>query len=163
MNSRRYDLLGRIVQREEVPGRSYQFGYDSQGRLSTVEGPDGQVIEERHYDSRTGELKTIRAPRNGSETHYTFDNQGRLSEVTDPEGYTVSYRYDTYNSLNQLSAYHPASSAANTPDYQYRRRNDGLLTEETDPLGRTRSYRYDAQGRLIADDKPARRQPELPL
>ncbi len=92
-DKRRYDLLGRLTYREEAPGRGYYFRYGTQGRLSSIEGPDGQVIEGRSYDMQSGELKRVKDPRTGNETHFHFDNLGRLSQVTDSVQYSSQFSF----------------------------------------------------------------------
>ncbi len=136
LDSRRYDLLGRLVYREETLGRGYEFTYDARGRLSSVKGPDGKVIEERVYNTKTGELQTVRDPRNGNETSYLFDSMGRLSKVIDPEGHSVSYKYDSYGRLVALT-----DQAGETWHREYDAL--GQMTATMDPLGRRYEYGYD--------------------
>ncbi len=147
LDSRQYDLLGRLVYREETPGRGYEFTYDARGRLSSVEGPDGEVIEERSYNTQTGELQTVRDPRNGSETSYLFDSMGRLSKVIDPEGHSVSYKYDSYGRLVALT-----DQVGETWQREYDAL--GQMTATIDPLGRRYEYGYDGLGQVREVETP---------
>ena len=146
-NKRQYDLLDRLTYREDAPGRGYHFYYDLQGRLSSIEGPDGQMIEERSYDTKSGELTRIKDPRSGNETHFQFDNLGRLSQVTDAEGYSVSYHYDAYGRLTGIT-----DQAGETWSREYDAL--GRLSAAIDPLGHRYEYTYDALGRVKEAENP---------
>ena len=94
----------------------YGFGYDAEGRLSTVTDRDGKVTTITHYPSgnftltgpygqqttatvdANGYLATITNP-NHETTSFTYGDTGLLTEVTDPNQHTTSFSYDAEGRL----------------------------------------------------------------
>jgi RHS repeat-associated protein len=104
----------------------YNFTYDEENRLSTVEDVDGLVTKVERDAS--GNATAIVAP-NGERTELTLDANGYLSSVSNPAGETVEFAYDGGGG--------------------------GLLQSLTDPKNNTTRFSYDELGRLTKDEDPA--------
>jgi RHS repeat-associated protein len=103
----------------------WRFGYDAEGRLTSIEDVDGLVTT----ITRDGDGKptAIVAPR-GQETTLTLDAEGRLTEIVSPGSITRSFGYDA---------------------------TSGLLTTFTNPRSDVYEFSYEDDGRLATDEDPA--------
>ncbi|MHB9000816.1 MAG: hypothetical protein ACYC9N_15035, partial [Thermoanaerobaculia bacterium] len=144
------------------------FGYDTEGRLTTITHADGTSIaydylacglmsaqrDENHttwntlyeYDAG-GRLATVRqalatAPGGWIETRYLYDFAGNLIAVTDPNGNTTTYQYDDFGQmLRQTSPVTGVTAYAYDPA--------GNLLATTDANNATTARTYDALGRAL--------------
>ncbi len=103
----------------------YQFNYDSEGRLSSVEDGDGNVT--RVERNGAGEPTAIVAPF-GQRTELNLDPNGYLASITDPAGNTTQFSYSGDGLLATLT----------TPRlHEHRFTHDALgrLTRDENPAG----------------------------
>lgn len=167
-----YNALGQVASTSNParPGDSLLYtitSYDTLGRVTQVQGPDGSVTN----TSYSGNQTTVTDPAGKNKT-YSYDALGRLLSVyedTESGGlnYATNYGYDvlgnllwvsqgfcpncqgrnfTYDSLSRLtSATNPESG---TVSYTYD--NAGNLQTKTDARNVTTSYGYDALNRLTS-------------
>lgn len=113
-------------------GRTWQFGYDTYGNLTTVTDPKGVATTEA--DDYT--------------TTYAYDVHGQLTTATDARGNATSY-----------SAFGPTGYPATITDalshdtaYEYDGR--GQVVKVTDALGVSTTQTYDTFGRPLATTVP---------
>jgi RHS repeat-associated protein len=147
-----YDALDRVqsVTYSQSTGkgpRSYNYGYDPEGNITSV---DETVLLD------APELITRRYTR-------SYDKRDRLTSATDPFKHTVKFDYDaannltsltdaannpigySYDALNRVQTVTLANQSA-TINYQWQA--DGLLKQVSYPSGMQRDYLYDAADRL---------------
>jgi len=125
------------------------YGYDAEGRLTTVNLPKGagQPDARQHtrgYDSLGRRItSTLAAPAAGAsapQIGFGYDGLDQLKSVKDPR--SLSTTYDP-NGLGDVAAQlSPDSGATNATYYE-----DGLLKTRTDARGKLFSYFYDDLGR----------------
>jgi RHS repeat-associated protein len=136
-----YDEADRLIEVNDSAGGEYTLGYDSLDRLTSAEGPNGNVGYE--YDD-AGRRELMEVP--GGTVGYEYDNANRLTELTSG-GLTVLLSYDKANRLDsltlpngieQLYAYDKASQATSMA-YRNGESNLGEI-----------NYAYDASGRTEA-------------
>ena len=114
-----YDRDGQLTRVVRPDGRTVAHGYDSAGRLSTVDFSRGQLGYE--YHPTTGQVAAINAPED-VRLDYSYD--GPLVTGTTwsgPVNGSVSFTYDADFRMATRSV-----NSANTVAYSYD--NDGLLT-----------------------------------
>ena len=131
------DDLGRITEKTERRGAqatTYEYGYDSAGRLETVT-EDGQLAATYGYDAngnRTGVTRSGELPLIAQ-----YDDQDRLESHG-----TATFAHDAAGYLTSKTV------GSDTTAYEY---DDlGALTEVTLPNGDDLDYAIDAAGRRIA-------------
>ncbi|MFE9428336.1 DUF6531 domain-containing protein [Kitasatospora sp. NPDC006697] len=127
-----YDLLGELTSQSGTGAEAStfirQFGYDLDGRMTSVDAPYG--AENFVYNDR-GELYAY--------SHPSFTGDGDVSYV------------NQYDALGRLTV---RSGAAGSTAFGYD--TAGAVTSVTDPLsGGTRSYTYDPVGQLTAEKDTA--------
>jgi RHS repeat-associated protein len=152
-----YTPLNQVATRSEA-GTQVRFGYDAEGRLTSLHNEHGEayeftldaagrVVSERGFDGLT--------------RHYGRDAAGRVTHIERPAGRTTAYAYDQAGRVTEVT--HNGEAHAS-----YRYRADGTLLEarnagakvefERDLLGRVLSERqnghevasrYDVQGQRL--------------
>ncbi|WP_207650876.1 RHS repeat-associated core domain-containing protein [Anaerocolumna jejuensis] len=99
-----YDRAGNLKEEiqkvEEEKSRSYRFTYDSYGRITAFEDPEGS-LETYEYGHLFGE-EQIYINAGGEKTLYGYDEAGRLMLRTDMDG-TRRYTYNHFDLLCQAS------------------------------------------------------------
>ena len=128
------DALGRVIARQETvqgESRSYEYGYDSNGRLETVTA-DGATTTYAYDDNGNRTQVT----GGGKDAEASYDTQDRLVAYGDSE-----FGYTPQGSLAEKTA------ADGTTRYDYDLR--GALRKVELPDGRTIEYLIDALGRRI--------------
>ncbi|GIV67075.1 MAG: hypothetical protein KatS3mg047_1468 [Bellilinea sp.] len=132
-----YDPLGRITGVTDPFGKTLTYGYDAEGRRTSLTYPSatGKVLT-YHYDPpgrlvevREGSTPLVqyihdvagrliqRSLANGVSSHYTYDLSGQLIELqhlTQDDIYTYAYEYDAVGNLT-LSEESRQSRATSTP------------------------------------------------
>jgi RHS repeat-associated protein len=115
-----YNLDRRLTQETLPDGQTVNLGYDSAGRLSTVDLATGQI--NTTYDAATGNLKSMTAP-GGISMSYTYDGSLLTGETwTGPVAGSVTRTYDNNFRTSSLSV-----DGAAPISFQYDA--DGLLTQ----------------------------------
>ncbi|MEU6234449.1 DUF6531 domain-containing protein [Kitasatospora sp. NPDC047058] len=141
-----YQYTGGLLTAVRDPrGQSTAYGYDANGRLTTVTDPLGKVV-----------------------TANTYDGSGRVASQVDALGGTTTFGYDTANSTTYVT--HPdggiwthvyaggviswqSDPYGKTTRYTY----DGAFnrTAFTDPNGNTSAFTFDANGNVLTSTAPA--------
>ncbi|MDF2383831.1 DNA/RNA non-specific endonuclease [Nostoc ellipsosporum NOK] len=115
-----YNFFGDIVRRMQG-GAEIEFGYDTEGRLSSVKNErdeyfrfeydgDGHVIRETGFDGLTrsyfrdlaGKVINVEKP-SGASIHYEYNSTGQVSHALYSDGSLESYEYDAMALLSRVS------------------------------------------------------------
>lgn len=172
-----YDALHRLKAATDVSlarnGQGYvtesnglSLGRDSEGRLTSVALPGGQV--QYRYNARN--LLTEVEDWLGGVTTFTYDGAGRVTTITRPNGTVTSYSYDAGGRLVGMEETDgTGKDAATLASVAMERDARGYITSATrsEPLSPTLlrqheewtfdaasqvvNYQYDAMGRLTDD------------
>ncbi|MGC4903395.1 RHS repeat-associated core domain-containing protein [Micromonospora echinospora] len=139
-----YDKLGNLTQETgtgaEATTATRQLGYDLNGRITSVGGPNGAT----NYTWNDRDQLTSVTGAAGDAT-YTYDGEGNLSNRTDAAG-TATFTYNTAGALATTAD--PLTGVTATNVYK----NNGQLGQTTyGSGGPTRTYTYDSLGRLATD------------
>jgi RHS repeat-associated protein len=144
-----YDPLGRVSQVTDSAYGALTYGYDADGRLTSVMSPEGEV--DYGYDPTTGRHTSTTTANTGIQ--YGYDALGRLTSVhlvksggvnlvaagTDQ---TQSYTYDDANNLIHTELDQGASVVA-TADYAYDSLNRlQTLVQKNGAGAQSASYTY---------------------
>jgi RHS repeat-associated protein len=138
------------------------FGYDADGRLTSVSGPRPESYTQLLYDPATGYRTAIRRYLDGPGSVYLettfseFDARGNPQTVTDPNGRSTSFGYDALSRVRTATPPYPASEqigAAADPTISFTFDPDGNLTRvdfPPDSAGQPVFLRmgYDTKNRL---------------
>jgi YD repeat-containing protein len=143
---------GRLAQTLDHQGNHIDYGYDTQGKLTSMIYRDPQNSQTRvkqwSYEHPTypGLLwKEIQA--NGSFTEYAYDDAENISAVTDPDLDITAYGYDALHRLRTVT-----EPGAVQTLYAYNRH--GKLASVTDGKNHHTDYTYDDMGRLVESVSP---------
>ncbi|HEY2638801.1 MAG TPA: RHS repeat-associated core domain-containing protein [Streptosporangiaceae bacterium] len=135
-----YDAFGRPLTITDGASRETTFGYDADGRVTSVSFNDGTITVGYAYD---GSGNLIQRTDGSGTTTYTYDNANRLlTRANTAGGKTLTYTYDPVGNLTSLS------DGGGTRNYTYDSRN--LLTSMTTGNGTLYTFGYDADGRRTA-------------
>lgn len=158
----RYDLMGRVEEREAADGTIEKMVYDglvtttiknyapggtanNQNQTQvTTKNVRGQVVSETTFDDADSPLVLS----------YGFDAFGSLVRTTDPENNVIAMRYDIRG--NRTGMDDPDMGIDGTVDdddwgWTYAFDALGRLTEQTDARDQVTHYQYDALDRKIAE------------
>jgi len=103
----------------------YSFGYDSQGRLSSITDGDGNVTQMERDGG--GHPTAILAPF-GQRTALTLGANGYLATITNPAGETHRFTYSTDGLLQTMAT-------PRTHEYRFTYDAFGRLTRDENPAG----------------------------
>lgn len=149
-----YDRLNRRKDSTDAKNGITLFGYDGQGRLTSVRDPRQLLTE--YPRNGLGDMTQLISPDTGTEAaNRSYDAAGNLKTRTDSRGVLATYGYDTLNRLTSV-VYTKAGSPTQSYTWVYDETGSGFsngigrLTSTTHPTGSTQ-YAYDPQGRLITD------------
>ena len=146
--------------RSTYEGRSVNYSYDGQGRVTTISLPES-ITHRFQYNSQN-DVTRYTDPRN-SITQFQYDANGNLERVQDPMGGITYLQYDGNKQLAQVRnpsmllttyAYHP-TGPLQTADGQlgrvYTQDIDaiGRVIERTDGNGNSTTLTYDELDRVI--------------
>ncbi|MEX0962288.1 MAG: DUF6531 domain-containing protein, partial [Simkaniaceae bacterium] len=100
---RRFDGLGRVVQKELPDGALLTFDYDLDSNLTKVQFPNGNIWK-ASYDSMGRKIseRLYSGRESTQQWEYTY-KEGLLKESKDPMGRMREYEYDSHNRLIQES------------------------------------------------------------
>jgi RHS repeat-associated protein len=145
--AREFNALNRLV--KDVGGTDpsaqiRQYGYDSQGNLTSLGDPLGHITT-NVYDALNRLARTIDPSATGTgagnATQYTHDGADQLTAVTDPRNLITSY---TIDGLGNLIALNSPDTAQTTSTFD----EAGNLAQRTDARGVIASFTYDALNRV---------------
>jgi YD repeat-containing protein len=144
---REYNTLNRLT--KDIGGvdpatQITQYGYDTQGNLTTITDPLG-IVTTNEYDELNRLKKMIDPAASGSgqgaHTQYAYDGLDQLTQVSDPRSLATGYTLDGLGNLTQLTS--PDTGTA-TRGFDAA----GNLTGHTDARGVAAVFTYDALNRL---------------
>ncbi|MCY2950572.1 MAG: hypothetical protein NTU53_01175 [Planctomycetota bacterium] len=131
--------------RIEVPGSVVRTQYDSNGDLTQLTGPEGQ-LSRFSYDAN-GNLTGLVDPTRGS-TQFAYDPTfNQLASLTDARGSGTDYAYDARGNLTRIT-YEDGTHEDFTYD------SVGNVLTWTNRRGQTVTYTYDAAGEITSKDYP---------
>lgn len=165
-----YNLDGQInkvirpnqYEADKDDGAGYQYVYDLYGRIATIVGPDGQVIQTNTYDADGHLLQQLDGVGSGTEFDYDlagnqtkirtaggtkqsfqYDAQGNIIGVVDGNLNRTEYLLDKWGRITQIIK---ADGSMEFYAYDYA----GNITASTDGEGHTTQYEYNRMGKLAA-------------
>ena len=99
-----YDAKGRLAKRTEADGRSFEYAYDTLGRVmkETARGTDGSISLTGYEFDENGRLSGMKDAT--GETRFEFDQAGRLMRKVTPEKISVEYGYDAEGKRTSMKA-----------------------------------------------------------
>lgn len=146
---REYNNLNRLV--KDIGGANpateiTQYGYDTQGNLTTVTDPLSTVTT-MQYDALNRLIKTIEPAASGSgaggNIQYAYDGLDQLTQVTDPRALATTYTLDGLGRLTQQVS-PDTGTTSKTFDAA------GNVLTQTDARNVVASFTYDALDRLTS-------------
>ena len=138
-----YDSLGRVT-RAVCNGHSYEYVYDTQGRLKEKRSSGRRLISYT-YD-KAGQITEIKDPA-GVCTRYEYDILGRQSRVYNGDGLEVRYGYDA---LNRISRIHYGNGVETAYTYDGDGNISSLETKAGENVLLSFAYQYDGNGNRTA-------------
>ena len=166
-----YTPLG-AVETVTNPAGMTQYSYDVAGRLQSITGPDGQVLEYAWdaLDRVTSVSVRVSAAAAARTTHYSYDEVGNVTRVTSPSGGITTMSYDevdrlverilpngvvstwTYDLRDRVeTVVHRSSGGGVLVSASYSRGPTGEPTRVTRHDGSYVDYDYDAAWRLVEE------------
>lgn len=139
--TREYNSLNRLWKEIGAAGQVSTFGYDTQGNLTSVDGPLSGTGDTtvNAYDA-LNRLIRVTDP-NAGQVNYGYNGQDNLTSVSDPRSLATTYSYDGLTNLNsQVSP--DTGTTTNTYDLA------GNLLTSTDAKGQRVQHTYDALNRV---------------
>ncbi len=160
-----YNPFGDLLRTTLPKGNVIEYGYDSVGRLISVERkPDAATRGERLFftlDSAGNQIREESQRWDGggwiteSSTTFEYSNRCRLDQVVHPDGSATEYGYDCEGNLDRVwDANHPSAAGTAAPTQNYGYDELDRLVSITQPwagAGGGQSvvaYGYDAQDNL---------------
>ena len=132
-----YDDAGRSLTLKNRRGKTFTFGYATDGLSASQTYPTGRQsqIVDRDPDGRP---KTLQSPA-GNQTALTYDAMGRVKTQIDPVG-TLTWTYDNEGNATNLNE--NGGNIARVFDAL------GRVTSVTDTQSNTTGYTYDNEGNV---------------
>ena len=143
-------------------GAGYQYTYDHKGRVLTVVGPNGHVLQTNTYDKEGRLLQQLDGLQTGAEFTYdlagnrthiktsggatqklAYDARGNIVGVEDGNQNRTTYRLDAWGRITGIVK---ADGSTEYYAYDYA----GNMTSSTDGEGRTTRYEYNRAGKISA-------------
>ena len=143
-------------------GAGYRYTYDLQGRLQTVTGPDGHVLQINTYDAvgnlirqtdgaeggavfsynLAGDRTTIQSTGNATQ-EFLYDARGNITGVIDGNRNRTEYALDAWGRVTEIQ-----KADGSTEQYAYD--HAGNILRSVDGEGNETTYTYDCAGNLTA-------------
>jgi RHS repeat-associated protein len=148
-DSYKYDSFGRLSEVDHPDGTKIVKGYDPVGELTSIQDEDHSSANITYsYDlagrllSETDVLST--APGGHVTTSYTYDELNHRVSTTDPNTNITTVSYDDFG-----RKHNEVSPVSGTTSYAYNPAAD--LTSMTDADGNQRTYTYDVLDRMLTE------------
>ena len=141
------DILGRLTKVTDYQNRTVSYEYNEIGAKTKLTYPDGRTADYT-YDGE-GRLSGITG--NGEKTSYSYDELGRLTEKILPNGVKQAYTYFPGGNLKGMES---LDKAGELDKYFYTYDNAGRISginrkrRGLDAVSGQFDYKYDAIGRL---------------
>lgn len=165
-NSYLFDEEGVLLSYENSAGNSWEYTYDTGGRLTRVSADAGTQYLSLDYESER--LASV-SDHTGRSVHYDYDASGDLTTVTDVSGQEWTYTYtnhlladvlDPDSHLIERTEYDPQGRAVRQYDgeghlmVEIAYNTDGTTTIDN-ALGNTATHAYNERGELVSETDPA--------
>jgi RHS repeat-associated protein len=150
------NTLQKILQ--QYPERVWNYGYNAQGLLQSVDGPrtDVQDVTEFEYDANGNRTAVINALAQRSEV-LAVNERGLPEQVRDANGVVTMLAYNARGWLTSKTM--KSDKGDSTTHYHYSGISDydnqGLISSVTLPNGEEITYEYDSARRLVAQHNKA--------
>jgi len=150
-----YNALARITTESELisgTAYSYNYGYDTRGRVSQITYPGGFIIKKVY--GACGELKKVTDSADNPIWEVTgVSSHGELKTIQYGNGTSTQYSYDTYHHPSEIKTINAAGVIRQHLQYSFQH-TTGNLTWRKDLLanagmGITEDFTYDALDRLL--------------
>ena len=127
--------------------RSWQFSYNAQGRVTSIDGPASGTndLVVYTYDS-AGNVQTITDEVGLVTTVHATNALGQVTSVSDPNGVVTNMTYDSLGRLTQVSVDPSDLNAVYSVTYD----SLGQVIKITEPNGNYYDYDYSASRRLLS-------------
>jgi len=133
-----------FVMQAQAQSMTWQYGYDTMGRPTTVVDPNGQASY-TYYDSLGRPIQTQQPANTGSSsptvTGFSYNAADGLTQVTDPRNLATTY---SPNGLGDVTG----QTSPDTGVSQYTYDALGNMLTKTDARGKLTQYTYDSLDRL---------------
>jgi RHS repeat-associated protein len=161
-----WDACCRKVAETDAHGNTTRFAYDARGNLTSIQYPDGEMVEAERNPG--GELTQYTDPA-GHRWGFTRDERGRLTEFRTPLGATWGLAWDQGRETlsNPLGKKHQTQFdgegnpilevGAHAGEVRCQYDYLGRLRAREGPGGARSEYRYDRKSRLIESRLPSGR------
>ena len=136
--TRVFSNLNRLFQELGSLNQTTEYGYDSQGNVTSVKDPLNRVTSNQ-YDA-LNRLKQVTDPGLGA-TQYAYNGLDALIQVSDPRALVTGY---TVNGLGNLTSQTSPDTGNTSSTYDAA----GNVLTRTDAKGQTTTYAYDALNRI---------------
>ncbi len=176
-----YDDYNRVTQRQDGTG-IYQFTYDANSQLASINGPLVDDTITYQYDALVRRIGVT--PQGGQAVSYSYDNLSRLLDInigtnkfsynytvanpliqnlTRPNTSVTTYQYDSLNRLTEVSNKNSASVIINKYVYGYNPLKDVRSSETVtngNPITSFQNelitYNYNKVNQLLSSTNPAK-------
>jgi RHS repeat-associated protein len=135
---------GYLTSVTDVRGRVWHYSYDANGRLASIQDPNGHYAIRNTYDAATGR---VTSQLDALDHQRTLGWGGNGTTLTDPNGKTWT---DTYKNNELVSRTDPLG---NKSTYTYDPQGNRLTSTDAD--GNTTTYTYDSRGNMLTEAPPA--------
>ncbi len=144
-----YDELGREHSvRDNLMGKTVQYGYDGVGRLAQKSLVGGAAATYA-YDA-AGRMVSLTAF--GGTSTFGYDNEGNRTSELRSNGMTVADTYDANGELATETIHAaPAFGSGVVASFAYTRDKNGQVVQTVRNTGETISYAWDALGRAVQE------------
>lgn len=126
-------------------GADYQYTYDRQGRVLTVVGPNGHVLQTNTYDGDGRLLQQLDGLQTGAE--FTYDFAGSRTRIKTSGGATQKLAYDARGNIVGVED-------GNQNRTTYRLDDWGRIIGIVKADGSTEFYSYDFAGNMTSSTLP---------
>jgi RHS repeat-associated protein len=93
-----HDIIGNVLTKVDARGKTWQFEYDADGKL-TMEGIPGTAGNHIYYEDGGKKIRQVDSEL--KETVSDYDDNGNLIKIADAAGKTYRFEYDSNDNLLQ--------------------------------------------------------------